>query len=51
MRWTGGILLAVAGLALAAYSFPFVTFVAFGFFLLGLAGVILGLRLARSQHP
>jgi hypothetical protein len=40
-----GVLLVVVGLALAAYSVPFVTGVAFAFFLLGLAGVVVGMRL------
>jgi hypothetical protein len=38
-----GIVLAAAGLILAAYSFPFVTRVAFAFFLLGLLGMGAGL--------
>ena len=40
-----GILLAVVGAALTAYSFPFVTFVAFAVFLIGIGTCFLGLRL------
>jgi len=47
----GGILLAVGGAALTAYSFPFVTFVALGFFLLGIATFFFGVRLAVTRRP
>jgi len=40
-----GILLALVGAALTAYSFPFVTFVAFAAFLVGIGICFLGLRL------
>ncbi len=46
-----GVILVLAGLALAAYSVPFVTWVAFAFFLLGLAVVVVGIRLVvRSER-
>lgn len=41
-----GIVLAVAGAALAIYSIPFVTWVAFVIFLLGVGSLVLGVRLA-----
>ena len=44
-RAAGGVL-TVIGLAHAIYSFPFVTFVAFGVFLLGLMAALFGLWLA-----
>jgi hypothetical protein len=44
-----GVLLAIVGLALAIYSVPFVTVVAFVAFLLGLTDIIVGLRMARSN--
>ena len=45
-----GVTLIVVGLALAIYSVPFVTGVAFAFFLIGVAGFILGLRIVRMSH-
>ena len=39
---TGGILILLIGLALTVYSFPFVTWVAFAVFLVGLAGIVTG---------
>lgn len=50
MRRVVGIVIAVLGAVLAAYSVPFVTFVALGFFLLGLTGVFVGLRLASKER-
>jgi hypothetical protein len=44
MRIAGGVLLTISGLALAIYSVPFVTYVAFAAFLLGMAGLVMGLR-------
>ncbi|HEY7045243.1 MAG TPA: hypothetical protein VH419_16355 [Nocardioidaceae bacterium] len=50
-----GVIMMVLGLALAAYSVPFVTGVAFAAFLLGVALVVFGVRLilrsgkARSE--
>lgn len=43
-----GIVIAMAGAALALYSFPFVTWVAFSFFLIGLGGLGVGLWLFAS---
>jgi hypothetical protein len=54
MRIAGGVLLTLAGLALAIYSVPFVTYVAFAAFLLGLAGFIMGVRIlvrGRRSQP
>ncbi len=50
MRWARpmkalGILIALLGVALAIYSFPFVTGIALAFFLLGVAGILFGVRL------
>jgi hypothetical protein len=47
-----GWMMSAAGAALAIYSFPFASYVAIAFFLLGTTGIVLGLRLAlRRTRP
>jgi hypothetical protein len=46
-RWLG-VVVALAGAALALYSFPFVTWVAFSFFVLGLVAIGIGVWLLAA---
>ena len=44
-------MLSAAGVALAAYSVPFASYVALAFFLLGLTAIVQGLRMALRRPP
>ncbi|MEO8293151.1 MAG: hypothetical protein ABI635_08420 [Actinomycetota bacterium] len=51
MKWMAGLGLILVGTALAVYSVPFVTFVAFGAFLAGIVMNVYGVALLiRARH-
>ena len=50
MRTAAGIVLAIAGAALTLFSFPFVTWPAFAFFVTGVAAVVGGVALVNASR-
>ena len=49
-RRVTGVFVSIAGLAIAAYSVPFVTWVAFAVFVVGLSVTIVGVRMGIARR-